>query len=193
MTSKKFCRIVCTTDARCASLTKGEPMNTDSIQVTNLETGEVRTFSEAEYIAERDRLLVDWQAKKDALEVAKEQELSARKASVMFMHDPSKSGTTENVDLGGGYKVVMKVPVRYGFIQNEAGRVDKVRIEKALSKIEKDGEVGELIAERLVKWTPELSLTEYKQLPEKYRKIIDDVIITSDGTPTLEIKGPKVR
>lgn len=168
-------------------------MNPNVIQVTNPETGEVRNYSEAEYIAERDRLLVDWQAKKAALDTAKEAELEARKLSVMFMHDPAKSGSTENVELGGGYKAKMKVPVRYGFIQNDAGRVDKARIEKALSKIEKTGEAGELIAERLVKWTPELSLTEYKQLSDKFRSIIDDVIITTEGTPTLEIVEPKAK
>lgn len=168
-------------------------MTPSVIQVTNLETGEVRNFSEAEYIAERDRLLVDWQAKKAALETAKEQEMDARKLAVMFMHDPAKSGSTENIELGGGYKATMKVPVRYGFIQNAEGKTDKARIEKALSKIEKDGEAGELIAERLIKWTPELSLTEYKQLSDKHKKIIDDVIVTSEGTPTLEIKEPKIK
>ncbi|QEG09350.1 hypothetical protein PM395_gp56 [Xanthomonas phage Samson] len=168
-------------------------MNSNIIQVTNPETGEVKNYSEAEYIAERDRLLVDWQAKKAALEVAKEAELEARKLAVMFMHDPAKSGTTENVELGGGYKATMKVPVRYGFVQNAEGKTDKARIEKALSKIEKTGQAGELIAERLVKWTPELSLTEYKQLPDNFRKIIDDVIVTSEGTPTLEIKEPKAK
>lgn len=168
-------------------------MTPNIIQVTNPETGEVKNYSEAEYIAERDRLLIDWQAKKAALEVAKEAELEARKLAVMFMHDPAKSGTTENVELGGGYKATMKVPVRYGFVQNAEGKTDKARIEKALSKIEKTGQAGELIAERLVKWTPELSLTEYKQLPDNFRKIIDDVIVTSEGTPTLEIKEPKAK
>lgn len=168
-------------------------MNPNVIQVTNPETGEIKNYSEAEYLAERDRLLVDWQNKKAALEVAKEEEMAARKLAVMFMHDPSKSGTTENFELGGGYKATIKVPVRYGFVQNAEGKTDKARIEKALSKIEKDGEAGELIAERLIKWTPELSLTEYKQLPDKYRKIIDDVIVTSEGTPTLEIKEPKAK
>lgn len=168
-------------------------MTPNIIQVTNPETGEVKNYSEAEYVAERDRLLVDWQNKKAALEVAKEAEMDARKLAVMFMHDPSKSGTTENVELGGGYKATMKVPVRYGFIQNAEGKTDKARIEKALSKIEKTGQAGELIAERLVKWTPELSLTEYKQLPDNFRKIIDDVIVTSEGTPTLEIKEPKAK
>ena len=168
-------------------------MNPNVIQVTNPETGEIKNYSEAEYLAERDRLLVDWQAKKAALEVAKEAEMDARKLAVMFMHDPSKSGTTENVELGGGYKATMKVPVRYGFIQNADGKTDKARIEKALSKIEKTGQAGELIAERLIKWTPELSLTEYKQLPDNFKKIIDDVIVTSEGTPTLEIKEPKAK
>lgn len=168
-------------------------MTQNIIQVTNPETGEVRNFSEAEYIAERDRLLVDWQAKQAALAAAKEAEMTARKLAVMFMHDPAKSGTTENVELGGGYKAKMKVPVNYGFVKREDGKTDKARIEKALSKIEKDGEAGELIAERLIKWTPELSLTEYKQLSDKYRKIIDDVVITSEGTPTLEIVEPKAK
>lgn len=168
-------------------------MNPNVIQVTNPETGEIKNYSEAEYLAERDRLLVDWQNKKAALEVAKEEEMAARKLAVMFMHDPSKSGTTENVELGGGYKATMKVPVRYGFVQNAEGKTDKARIEKALSKIEKTGQAGELIAERLIKWTPELSLTEYKQLPDNFKKIIDDVIVTSEGTPTLEIKEPKAK
>lgn len=163
------------------------------IQVVNNETGEITNYTEAEYVAERDRLLVKWQADQIALATAKEEELKSRKAAVMFMHDPSKSGTTENVELGNGFKATMKVPVNYGFIKNEAGNVDKARIEKALSKIEKDGEAGELIAERLVKWKPELSLTEYKQLPEKFKKAIDDVIVTSEGTPTLEIKEPKAK
>lgn len=168
-------------------------MTPQIIQITNPETGEVRNFTEAEYIAERDRLLVDWQAKKAALEVAKENEIAARKLAVLMMHDPAKSGTTENVELGGGYKAKMKVPVNYGFIKREDGKTDKARIEKALSKIEKTGEAGELIAERLIKWTPELSLTEYKALPDNFRKIINDVIITSEGTPTLEIVEPKAK
>lgn len=168
-------------------------MTPNIVAVTNPETGEIKNYTEAEYIAERDRLLLDWQAKQATLATAKEEEMKARKAAVMFMHDPAKSGTTENVELGGGYKATMKVPVNYGFIKRDDGKTDKARIEKALSKIEKDGEAGELIAERLVKWTPELSLTEYKQLSDKFKKIIDDVIVTTEGTPTLEIKEPKAK
>lgn len=163
-----------------------------TVQVVNKETGEITNYTEEEYRIERDRRLMDWDAKVKALAAAKDAEMLARKAAVAFMHDDSKTGTTENVELGGGYKATFKVPVKYGFIKNAEGKVDKARIEKALAKIESLGGVGELVAERLVKWTPELSLTEYKLLDAKHKKIIDDVIVTSDdGAPSLEIKAPK--
>ncbi len=162
-------------------------------EVLNPETGEVKKFTEEEYIAERDRLLLVWQNAKAALDAAKETELQARKAAVLMMHDPSKSGKTENVLLGNGYKAKLKVPIRYGFVKNEDDRVDKKRIDLALQQIEKDGSAGELVAERLIKWTPDLSLTEYKLLPDKWKAIIDEVIVTSEGTPTLEIVEPKAK
>ncbi|QBZ71741.1 hypothetical protein [Pseudomonas phage KP1] len=139
----------------------------------------------------RDRLLIEWEASKKTLETAKEKELILRAAAVATMHDPSKSGSTENVELGNGYKAKMKVPVNYGFVKTADNKVDKKRIEKALQRIEKFGEAGELVAERLIDWKPSLSLTEYKQLPDNWRKIIDDVVVTSEGTPTLEIVEPK--
>lgn len=156
-------------------------------------TGEVTTYSDEAYAAKRDALLLDWQAKKSALDLAKEAEIEARKQAVAFMHDPQLSGTTENVELGGGYKAKMKVPVRYGFLQSSDGKTDKAAIESALSRIESTGSAGELIASRIVKWNPELSLTEYKQLSPEFKTIIDSVIVTSEGTPTLEIVEPKAK
>jgi hypothetical protein len=152
--------------------------------------GPSRFFTEEQMTAERDRLLLAWEKAKKALEVAKEDEMKARKASVAFMFDETTTGT-QKVDLGGGYVAKAVIKINYGFIKNEDGKVDKRRIEMALSKIEHNSAAGELIAERLVKWTPDLSLTEYKLLSEKDRKIIDAVIITTDAAPTLEIVAPK--
>lgn len=155
-------------------------------------TGEAKTFkNENEYTQTRDKLLQEWQMAKEALEIAKEAELKARNAAVELMADPEKVGKTDNVELGNGYKAKIKIPLRYGFIQDSDGKLDKSRIDKALSKIEKDGAAGELIAERLVKWIPALSLTEYNQLSPKHLAIINEVIVTSEGTPTLEIIEPK--
>ena len=151
-------------------------------------------LSDDEKVWYRDYLLMYWQDAQAGLAAAKESELKARTAAVDFMRDPAKAGTTENVDLGNGYKATMKTPIRYGFVKAADGvKVNKVAIEKALQKIEKDGEVGELIAERLIKWTPDLSLTEYKLLSPKHKGIIDEVLVTSEGTPTLEIKEPKAK
>lgn len=168
-------------------------MLSNEIKIVNPETGEVRIFKTMEeYIAARDAALVKWQASKAALDAAKDTEMEDRKNAVFLMHDPAKSGSTENVELGGGYKATFKVPVTYGFIK-KGDKVDKAAIEKALTKIEKNSAAGELIAERLVKWTPVLSMTEYKQLSEKDKAAIDAVIVTSEGSPSLEIKEPKAK
>lgn len=159
--------------------------------VLNRQTGEVVEYTDAEFIIKRDQLLFAWQDAKQVLERAKERELELRNQCVDFLSDPDKTKGTENVELGGGYKAKMIKKENISFVKNEEGKVDKNAIEKALQKIEKDGAVGELIAERLVKWTPDLSMTEYKQLSEKHKNIIDSVIITTPGTPTLEIVEPK--
>ena len=162
------------------------------IQITNKETGEVKNYTEAEFIAERDRLLLSWEESKKALEVAKEKEMEQRKAVVAFAFDPNKESGTERIELGNGYQAKAVKKINYGFVKDAEGKLNKRAIDKALERIEKiGGPVGELIAERLVKWTPDLSLTEYKQLDEKYKKIIDEVIVTSEGAPTLEIIAPK--
>ena len=155
-------------------------------------TGKIAAFeTEEAFIAKRDELLQAWQAKAATLEIAKAEEMEARKAAVELMADPEKVGKVDNVELGNGYKAKLKVPVNYGFVKDSNEKLDKTRIDKALSKIEKDGSAGEMIAERLVKWTPALSLTEYKLLSAKHKAVIDEVLVTSNGTPTLEIVEPK--
>lgn len=166
---------------------------TDVIAVTDPETGEITNYTQAQYIQERDKRLLDWQNKQINLGKAKEAEMKARKDAVLFLHDPSRAGKTENIALGNGYSAKTKTPVNYGFVKNADGKIDKAAIEKALAKIEKDGEVGELVAERIIKWTPDLSLTEYNQLSAKHKTIIDAIIVTTEGTPTLEIVEPKTK
>ena len=160
-------------------------------QVIDKTTGAITEYTDADFEKVRDQLLVHWQEAKEALEKAKEAEMFLRKKVVDFAFDPNKQSGTENVDLGNGYKLKAVKKLNYGFIKNAENKLDKAAIDKALAKIEKDGAVGELIAERLVKWTPDLSLSEYKLLSDKHKAIIDSVIVTSDGSPTLEIVEPK--
>lgn len=160
-------------------------------RVLNKITGEMVEYTDAEYEGRRDALLIQWNKAKAVLEEAKEREMDYRKAAVDFISDCDKKSGTENIELGNGYKAKVVKKLNFGFVKNSEGKLDKNAIEKALTKIEKDGPAGELIAERLVKWTPDLSLSEYKLLSEKHKNIIDGVIVTTEGAPTLEIVEPK--
>ena len=138
--------------------------------------------------ANRDALIMKHQEAVKVLAAAKEAELAARKAvlTTVFNFDENvlRSGT-ENVELGGGYKLKAVFKINYSLDNTNEG------VDKALTKIEKTGTEGKFIAERLVKWKPELSLSEYKQLPQKFKDIIDDVLKASEGTPSLELVEPK--
>lgn len=132
----------------------------------------------------RDTLILKWNETKKELDRLKAEEIQLRSAVVaLSFTDVDKEGT-QNLELGQGYKLKCIFKTNYSF-------TDKDALEKALSKIEKLGAEGEYIAERLVKFKPELSISEYKKLDNKYLKIINEVIVTKPGTPTLELVEPK--
>lgn len=145
----------------------------------------------SEWERRRDELLAEWEATKQALEVAKNNEMVLRTRVVAFSFNPNQRSGTERIPLANGYELKAVKKVNYNFIKDEKGKTNKAAIDAALSQIEKTIPHGELIAERLIKWTPDLSLTEYKELPAAAKAIIDAVIVTTDGAPTLEIVPPK--
>ena len=138
--------------------------------------------------ASRDAKILAWEQAVKALAAAKDAEAALRKEVLAeaFAFDPEalREGT-ENFELGNGYKLKAVFKISRN-LNNENEAVDKV-----LVKIEKTGPEGVFIAERLVKWKPELSLTEYKKLPEKFKKLFDEVVISKEATPTLELVAPK--
>lgn len=148
-------------------------------------------LSPDDFIIVRDRLLVAWDESKKTLETAKADEMDLRKIFVDFTSDPNKTSGTENIELGNGYVAKTVKKENYGFIKNDEGKLDKRAIDKALDEIESKVEGGSVFAERLVSWTPSLSLTEYKLIPAEAKAIIDKVIVVTSGAPTLEIKAPK--
>jgi hypothetical protein len=149
-------------------------------------------LTETDKLTWRDHLLALWEASKAALEAAKTAEMDLRKRVVDFSFDPNKKAGTERVELANGYELKAVKKINYGFVKREDGQgVDKNKIDEALAKIEAEGPVGELIAQRLIKWDPSLSLTEYKQLSPIHKAVIDAVIVATDGAPSLEIVPPK--
>ena len=138
--------------------------------------------------ANRDAKIIAWEAAVNALAAAKDAEAALRKEVLAeaFAFDPEalREGT-ENFELGNGYKLKAVFKISRN-LNNENEAVDKL-----LSKIEKTGPEGAFIAERLVKWKPELSVSEYKKLPEKFKKLFDEVVTSKEATPALELVVPK--
>lgn len=138
--------------------------------------------------ANRDAKILAWEQAVKALAAAKDAEAALRKEVLAeaFAFDPEalREGT-ENFELGNGYK--LKAVFKISRTMNNADDA----VDKVLTKIEKTGPEGQFIAERLVKWKPELSVSEYKKLPEKFKKLIDEVVVSKEAMPTLELVAPK--
>lgn len=161
-----------------------------TLPIQQLQTVKREGLSESNFVIVRDRLLVEWNVTKEELEKAKEREMELRKAFVDFAFDQNKTSGTENLDLGNGYKAKSVKKENYGFVKNADGKIDEKAIDEAVSKLAKTPNGG-LIAERLVKWSPTLSVSEYKLLSAEQLKIVNKVIVVSQGAPTLEIIEPK--
>lgn len=134
------------------------------------------------YKAKRDEILKQWEDTKVTLETAKAAEMELRKTVMEFCFDPEKTTGTETIELANGYKLKCVKKINYN--------VDQEMVNEALDKIENLDSEGKFIVERVIKWKADLSLTEYKGLPDRYKAIIDTAITTSEGAPTLTIVAP---
>lgn len=93
--------------------------------------------------------------------------------------DDAMASGVENVATGIG---TLKITHKLNYNLGNADLVDK-----ALDAIEKSQEGGNVIAERLVKWKPELSVREYKLLTPKQKALIDAVLTITPGAASIEI------
>lgn len=140
-------------------------------------------FTAEEHLWFRDKLLEQWENDKAALEIAKENEMAKRKAIVKFAFDPTKEKGTERIELANGYELKSVKKLNYNVNQDTVNAV--------LDKLEAVDSEAKFVAERLIKWKADLSVSEYNDLKAEYKVIIDECITTSDGAPTLEIVPPK--
>lgn len=135
-------------------------------------------------------LHLDMQNKLSAL---KAEELELRKYIVNRAF-PSKKEGTNTLELGNGYELKAGVKYNYKLADNDT-------VEKVLDKIATIGNEGKFIAERLVSWSPNFLLTEYRVLQEEAEKnnltaiaILKEVqtmLEITDAAPELKIKEPR--
>lgn len=126
--------------------------------------------------------VLQWHAASTALAEAKANEAELRAAAVRTAFPDGLHPGTTNLLLHDGS--TLKAEVR------QRTKVDAKRINPALAKLRKLGADGVLLAQRLVKWNPDASLSEFKRLSDDQAKLFGDGIIAIEaGSPTLELKA----
>jgi len=156
-----------------------------------------------QFVARRDAAIAAWRA---AVEPKKQWENYEKdcRAGVVGLCFPVKVKGTQRVELPGGYKLKLVHSVTYSLGNKDL--VDPVLQEKVpieaqikgvLEQIAALGNEGPMLADRLVKWKPELSATEYEALnPEfdleaKAKALIDTIVNTKPASPQLTLEEPK--
>lgn len=142
-----------------------------------------------------DQLLLLWEQKKKAIEIAKEEEMDLRKYIVKREFPKPQEGMNTK-ELGQGYQLKAGIKYNYTLSTNDT-------VEACLERISKIGNSGAFIADRIVSWKPSFLLTEYRSLIEDKDKgdktaseilnVITDMLTITEAAPTLEIKAPKVK
>lgn len=106
------------------------------------------------------------------------QERALRAAIVAKQFNVDKTGT-QKIDLENGRTLK-------AVIIHNMSLPKRPEIDACIKKMD------QAVAGRLFKWKAELSVSEYKKLDEKQRKIVNTIITTKPGSHTLEVVEPKV-
>lgn len=143
----------------------------------------------------QDDILVEHQRMQTELAKLKATELDFRKYIVDRCF-PAKEEGTNTLELGKGFELKAVVKYNYKLAENDT-------VTAGLDKIAAIGNQGQFIAERLVSWTPNFLITEYRKLQEDAEtgsneaksiiQIITEFLTISEAAPTLTIKEPKVK
>ena len=143
---------------------------------------------------DKDGMLMLHQRTKEKLDHFKSLEMEYRKVCAKILVEKPKEGMN-TVELGNGYQAKVGIKYNYKLDSNN----DKVW--EGLEKIEKIGNQGKFIAERLVSWTPNFLLSEYRKLQEEAQdgsqeakqmlEVVNGFMTITEAAPTLEIREPK--
>jgi len=128
---------------------------------------------------EQNELISRWNHAQNELKAYRELEMDLRKQIVSSLFDASKDEGTDYIELGNGYrlKVVKKLDWK---LKNDNNQVDD-----ALEKLD------EGTAAMLVKWTPTLSVSNFKKLSPELQNVFENCLEVKPAAPSLEIVAPK--
>lgn len=144
---------------------------------------------------DRDEVLAEWEKRQKLLAQAKADEMDFRKYVVQRAFPQAQEGTN-TIELNNGYSLKANIKYNYKLAENKI-------VEDGLDKLAKIGNNGSFIADRLISWTPNFLLTEYREIQKQadegsleakeMLKVITTFLTISEAAPTLEIKEPKAK
>lgn len=132
--------------------------------------------------------LAYWEALKPAMKAITDEEARVRRDIVAGLFPNAQSGTN-TFPLADGREVKAVIGTNYTLAGNEA-------VDAVCDQIERIGNQGAFLAERLITWTPKLAVGEYKELDTNsedqklIKSLLDTIITTKPAMPTLEIVTP---
>lgn len=107
---------------------------------------------------------------------------------------PTPKEGTNNVPLNDGTGAVLKGQHVINRSVDQ-GALDALRksVQEAAALREQGGQpnIPLINVDKLVKWKPEVAITEYRQLTEEERHFFDQCLVIKPGSPQLEITIPK--
>ncbi len=146
---------------------------------------------------DKDALLLRWESSKLLLEEAKNDEMKFRKMVVAAFSNADKKKGTERIELGNGYELKTVKAITYKVGSKVEGMSNADAVQAALARMrayagpDVEPGVAALLAERIVRTSYDLSISEYDKLPKPLKDIVDTVVTTTDGAPKVDIVKPK--
>lgn len=116
--------------------------------------------------------------------VVQERELRAEVIKAVFpeLLGGNDTGTFRH-SFGKGYELKVEIRPQPGFKPEQ--------LAAALELMTADGDLGKELAGRLVKYTPELRVAEFKKLPPKYSEMLEGVVALGQQSPTVDLTVPQ--
>lgn len=169
-----------------------------------VEVGTAPIETPEAFVERRDKEIQTWLDAKPVLEQAKSAEAEARATVTKTLFPEPKKGT-QRYNLNGGYKVKLVYGLTYTLGNKEAvdGEGKAISIESQVRAVEEKimalGPEARLLLDRLIKWKPELSGSEYEKLDSDdetqvaIRNLIDEVLTIKPASPQLTFEEPKAK
>jgi hypothetical protein len=129
--------------------------------------------------SEAQQKFVAWQQMAQQLEAIKDQELQLRLEVIdAYFPDRNDEGThTLKLEEGWKLQCVTRISRR---LENAKGETDAV-----VKQLPPE------MADKAVVWKPDLKMRGYRDLPPEYRVLVDSVVTSKPGTPSLKLVPPK--